>query len=89
MTGTPEELVHWLFNQDKDKLYVVEEYKEKRGLRANSYWWTLIGKIAIEMNISKEEVYREYLERFRELGIKVSVQYIKNNFGKLECTYFG
>ena len=36
-----------------------------------------------------EEVYREYLERFRELGIKVSVQYIKNNFGKLECTYFG
>lgn len=62
MVGTPEELVRWLFNQDKDKLYVVEEYKEKRGLRANSYCWTLIGKIATEMNISKEEVYREFIK---------------------------
>ena len=62
MIGLPEEIIHWLFSQDKETLYVVEEYKEKRGLRANSYCWTLIGKIALEMNISKEDVYREFIK---------------------------
>lgn len=36
-----------------------------------------------------EEIYREYLERFRELGIKIDIPFIKEHFGKLECTYYG
>lgn len=36
-----------------------------------------------------EEIYREYLERFRELGIKIDISFIKDHFGKLECTYYG
>ena len=36
-----------------------------------------------------EEIYKEYLERFRELGIKIDIPFIKDHFGRLECTYFG
>ena len=36
-----------------------------------------------------EEIYREYLERFRELGIKIDIPFIKDHFGRLECTYYG
>lgn len=36
-----------------------------------------------------EEIYREYLDRFKELGIKIDILFIKEHFGKLECTYYG
>ena len=36
-----------------------------------------------------EEIYREYLDRFKELGIKIDIPFIKEHFGRLECTYFG
>ena len=36
-----------------------------------------------------EEIYREYLDRFRELGIKIDIPFIKDHFGRLECTYYG
>ena len=36
-----------------------------------------------------EEIYREYLDRFKEVGIKIDLPFIKKHFGRLECTYFG
>lgn len=36
-----------------------------------------------------EEIYREYLDRFKELGIKIDIPFIKDHFGRLECTYYG
>lgn len=61
MIGTPEELVRWLFNQDKEKIFEVKERKKKRSLNANSYCWVLLGKIADVIGSTKEEVYREYI----------------------------
>ncbi len=39
--------------------YIIEKFKQKRSLNANSYMWELCRKIANEVRISKEEVYRD------------------------------
>ena len=62
MIGKPEELVRWLFNQDKDKVFEIKEHKLKRSLNANAYCWVLMNKIADAIKSTKEEVYREYIK---------------------------
>lgn len=62
MIGTSQEIVQWLFNQDKDKKFEIKEYKPKRSLNANAYSWVLIGKIADVIGSTKEEVYKEYIK---------------------------
>lgn len=63
MIGTPENIIKWLFNQDREKVYEVKEHKEKRSLNANNYAWKLITEIAerITPTLSKEEVYLKML----------------------------
>lgn len=62
MIGTSQEIVQWLFNQDREKVFEIKEYKTKRSLNANAYAWVLIGKIADVVGNTKEEVYREYIK---------------------------
>lgn len=64
MIGKAEELVRWLWNQDREKVYEIKEHKEKRSLTANAYAWSLIGKIADAMRSSKDEVYLTMLKRY-------------------------
>ena len=71
--GKPDDLIRWLLNQDREKLYEVTEYKEKRSLSANAYLWVLVGKIADVLRTSKDEVYVEMLRRYGQ-GEYVSVR---------------
>lgn len=64
MTGNRLEIIAWLYNQDKDKLFDIKEHKEKRSLNANNYAWLLIGKIADAMRLSKEEIYLRMLKDY-------------------------
>lgn len=64
MIGNSKELIQWLFDQDKNKLFEIKEHKEKRSLNANSYLWCLIGKIADAIRSSKDEVYLLMLKRY-------------------------
>ena len=64
MIGKAEELVRWLWNQDRDKTFEIKEHKEKRSLTANAYAWSLIGKIADALRTSKDEVYLDMLKRY-------------------------
>ena len=64
MIGTPQEIIAWLFAQDRYKLFEVKEHRQKRSLNANAYAWTLIGKIADDMRKSKEEVYLQMLKDY-------------------------
>lgn len=66
MTGNRQEVIQWLLSQDDSTLFSIYEYVEKRGLKANAYCWTLISKIADKLNITKIDVYREYI---KEKGI--------------------
>lgn len=64
MIGKAEELVRWLWNQDREKVFEIKEHKEKRSLTANAYAWSLIGKIADVMRASKDETYLTMLKRY-------------------------
>lgn len=69
MIGTPLNIIQWLYNQSKDKVYEINEYKEKRSLDQNSYAWKLITEIANVMRLSKNEVYLQMLEDFGQSEI--------------------
>jgi len=47
----------------KDRLYDAElkEHREKRSLDANAYFWVLAGKLAAKLQISPNEIYRQYI----------------------------
>ena len=64
MVGRAEEIVKWLFTQDREKLFEVKEHRNKRSLNANAYAWLLIGKIADALRTSKEEVYLNMLKHY-------------------------
>lgn len=61
MVGNSEEIMHWLWQQDKDKEFEIKECKHKRSLNANNYAWHLITEIANRLMKSKEEVYLQML----------------------------
>lgn len=67
MVGTIEQIIQFLFQQDKTKKYEVKEYKEKRSNDANAYCWVLCEKIAKELSkhgtiVIKEEVYKDAIK---------------------------
>lgn len=69
MLGKPLDLINWLYNQEKDKLYEIKEYKQKRSLNANAYMWVLINEIANKLHLSKEEVYLNMLKNYGQSTI--------------------
>lgn len=62
MVGTIEQIIQYLFKQDKTKKYEVKEYKEKRSLDANAYAWVLLGKLQDKLHIPKEEIYKDAIK---------------------------
>lgn len=69
MIGNPQEIIQWLFDQDKNKKFEVKEYHKKRSLNANAYAWALIGKIADVLRNSKDEIYLEMLKKYGQSEI--------------------
>jgi len=47
--------------KDIDLTLSLEKYTEKRSLDANAYFWALAGKLAAVLNISMEDIYRQYV----------------------------
>ena len=66
MQGTPLQIIQWLYEQDKDKQFIIKEYKEKRSLNANNYYWTLVNQIANKLQTSKEEVHERMIKRYSQ-----------------------
>lgn len=62
MVGSSEEIIRWLFNQDREKKFEIKEHKKKRSLDANAYCWVLLQKIADKLNSSKEEIYKRIIK---------------------------
>lgn len=69
MIGDPQEIIQWLFDQDKNKTFEIKEYHKKRSLNANAYAWALIGKIADVLRSSKDEIYLEMLKKYGQSEI--------------------
>lgn len=64
MTGKAEDIIKWLFEQDREKLFDIEEHKEKRSLNANALLWKCLGDIANAIHSDKWEVYLQMLKRY-------------------------
>ena len=69
MIGNPQEIIQWLFDQDKNKKFEIKEYHKKRSLNANAYAWALIGKVANVLRSSKDEIYLEMLKKYGQSEI--------------------
>lgn len=69
MLGKPIQIIQWLYIQDKDKLFEIKEYKEKRSLSQNSYLWVLCNEIGNILRLSKEEVYFQMLKDYGQSEI--------------------
>ena len=50
--------------EDKLKIFEVKEYKEKRSLSQNAYFWKLCSLLADKLNLSKEEIHFNMLKDY-------------------------
>lgn len=69
LIGKPLELIPRITKLDLDKKYEVKEYREKRSLEANDYYWVLVTKIGNALNKSKEEVHRQMLKDYSQQSV--------------------
>lgn len=69
MIGDQLEIIQWLYNQDRDKIFEIKEHKPKRSLSQNSYAWKLITEIGNAIRKSKEEVYFDMLKHYGQSEI--------------------
>lgn len=60
--GTKNKLITWLLEQPDNIEFEIKEYKQKRSLNANAYYFHLLNEIASKMRISKEELHLKYLK---------------------------
>jgi len=75
MTGKAQEIIQWLFKQDRETLFEIKEWKHKRTLSQNAYAWELIGKLSDKMTISKEEMY---LKMLKDYGQSIIVSLVED-----------
>jgi hypothetical protein len=48
----------------KDKLSIeIKEYRKRRSLDANAYFWVLCDKLSEKQGVPKEEIYRSYIKQ--------------------------
>lgn len=60
----------------------VDQYRQKRSLNANSYFWVLVDKLSVKMGIPKEKIYRDAI---RDIGGNSSIVCTPNKAVKKLC----
>ena len=79
MIGNRKQLVQFLLNVDDKKKYKLEEYKEKRTIRANAYYWALLGQLANILRMSKEDLHFRLLKDYGQtevISVKAKINII-------------
>jgi hypothetical protein len=72
ITGTPEEIVKWLFTQERDKVFTISEFRRKRSLNANAYFHVLVDKLAEKMRLSHTEVHNMMIADYGRVDEELS-----------------
>lgn len=73
--------------KDKDKLSIeVKQYRERRSLDANAYFWVLCDKLSETLSKSREEIYREYI---KDIGGNNEVVCVRNAAVERLCEGWG
>ena len=69
MLGNAEEIIKFLFEQDREKIWEIKEYKSKRSLNQNAYFYKLSGEIADLLKVSKTEIHLKLLKEYGQSEI--------------------
>ena len=69
MIGNAEAIIKFLFEQDRDKVFEVREWKSKRSLTQNAYFYALCQEIANKTRQSKEVVHDQMLKDYGQSEI--------------------
>lgn len=64
MIGSVLKIIQWLYDQDKNKLFEIKEYKEKRNKKQNKKYWKLLGELSLKTKIGIEELHFEMLKSY-------------------------
>ena len=62
----------------------IKEYRRKRSLNANKYAWELINRLAIKLNLTSVEVYRQYI---KEVGVYRLIELNKDAFDTFKIAW--
>ena len=73
MIGNAEAIIQYLFQQDREKVFEVREYKQKRSLTQNAYFWVLVNEIANVTRQSKDDIHLQMLKEYGQNQV-ISVQ---------------
>lgn len=73
MIGNAEAIIQYLFHQDREKVFEVREYKQKRSLTQNAYFWVLVNEIANVTRQSKDDIHFQMLKEYGQNQV-ISVQ---------------
>jgi hypothetical protein len=63
ITGTVKKLIPKMLELDQNKIYELKEYKEKRTLNQNSYYWKLLNELSSKLKISSDELHFELIKK--------------------------
>lgn len=66
MKGTPKQIIDYLYYQDKDKVFEIKEYRKKRTLNQNNYYWELLGELSLTLRVPVEELHFEMLKNYSQ-----------------------
>jgi hypothetical protein len=64
MTGKALTIINWLYDQDKEKIFEIKEYKKKRKLNQNDKYWKLINELSRKTKISVSELHFDMLKNY-------------------------
>ena len=64
MIGTSKKIITYLLEQAKDKQFELKEYKEKRSLNANNYYWQLVTELGNVLGMDKEWLHFLLLQKY-------------------------
>ena len=63
-TGSANQVIQWLLNQDREKTFTVKENRRRRSLTQNAYYWVLNDKLADKLRMSRDELHFHLLKSY-------------------------
>ena len=64
--GKPIKLIQYLYEQDKEKIFEIKEYKQKRNNDQNRKYWKLLGELSLKLRIGIEELHFNMLKNYSQ-----------------------
>ena len=69
-----QEVLRWAESHDipkgKEIIVEVKEARKKRSLNANAYFWQLVNKVAVKLNTTDQDVYRNLV---KDYGVSITL----------------